>query len=174
MDGHPAVRSVLGALLLVALLPAREAAARASEAPAPVAATLGDVAFMAGHWVGGEDGDLSEEIWSTAHGDSMMGMWRYVRKDETRIYEILTLTAEGGNVVLRTRHFDPRLVAREEKDRPVALPLVAKKEGEAVFEGPEHGVPGTVRLTYRKEADGGLVSVLEKKGSRQEFRFRRR
>jgi hypothetical protein len=103
MDGHPAVRSALGALLLVALFPAREAAARASEPPAPAPATLADVAFMAGHWTGGEDGDLSEEIWSTAHG-----------------------------------------------------------------------VEGTVRLTYRKEAKGGLVSVLEKKGSRQEFRFRKR
>jgi hypothetical protein len=174
MDGHPAVRSLLGALLLFALFPAREAVASAAEPPAPVAATLADVAFMAGHWTGGEDGDLSEEIWSPAHGDSMMGMWRYVQNGATRIYEILTLTAEGGNVVLRIRHFDPRLVAREEKDRPVTLPLVAKKEGEAVFEGPEHGVPGTVRLTYRREADGGLVSILEKKGSRQEFRFRKR
>ena len=168
-DRTPVLPAVL---LLAALVPAGLDAARGSEPPAPVPATLADVAFMAGHWTGGEDGDLSEEIWSPAHGDSMMGMWRYVSKGEARIFEILTLTAEGGSVVLRIRHFDPRLVAREEKDRPVALPLVAKKEGEAVFEGPEHGVPGTVRLTYRREADGGLVSVLEKKGSRQEFRFR--
>lgn len=169
-------RAVLAPALLVlaSLGRAGLAAVAGSEPPPPVPATLADVAFMAGHWTGGEDGDLSEEIWSAPHGDSMVGMWRYVRKGETRIYEILTLTAEEGSVVLRIRHFDPRLVAREERDRPVALPLVAKKEGEAVFEGPEYGLEGTVRLSYRREADGGLTSVLEKKGSRQEFRFRRR
>jgi hypothetical protein len=56
----------------------------------------------------------------------------------------------------------------------VELPLVARGPGEAVFEGPESGVSGTVRLTYRRGADGGLVALLEKGGSKQEFRFRKR
>ena len=157
-------------LLLVAAPLARGGAA----APPPIPATLADVAFMAGHWVGGDPGDLSEEVWSPPEGDSMMGMWRYVAKGRTRIHEILTLTAEGPHVVLRIRHFDPRLVAREEKDRAVELPLVAKGLREAVFEGPEHDVKGTVRLTYRRGADDTLTGVLEKEGTTQEFRFRRR
>ena len=131
------------------------------------------MAFIAGHWVGGDPGDLSEEIWSAPEGDSMVGMWRYVAKGRARIYEILTLTAEGPDVVLRIRHFDPKLVAREEKDRPVELPLVAKGAREAVFEGPEYDVKGPVRLTYRGGEDGTLEVVLEKEGKRQEFRFRR-
>jgi hypothetical protein len=139
----------------------------------PPPATLADVAFMAGHWIGGEP-DLSEEVWSAPEGDSMVGMWRYVAKGRTRIYEILTLTAEGPNVVLRIRHFDPKLVAREEKDRAVELPLVAKGPREAVFEGPEYEVKGTVRLTYRLADDDTLTCVLEKEGTKQEFRFRRR
>ena len=93
------------------------------------------MAFMAGHWVGGDPGELSEEVWSAPEGDSMMGMWRFVAKGQTRIYEILTLTAEGEGVVLRIRHFNPKLVAKEEKDRAVELPLVVKGPGEAVFEG---------------------------------------
>ena len=142
--------------------------------PASIKATLEDVAFMAGHWVGGEDGDLSEEIWASPSGDSMMGMWRYVAKGQTRIYEILTLTAEGDGVVLRIRHFNPKLVGREEKDRAVELPLVAKGPREAVFEGPDYNVKGTVRLTYRRPADDALVGVLEKEGKKEEFSFRRR
>ena len=63
-------------LVLTAGLLARGAGA----APPPGAATLADVAFMAGHWIGGEAGDLSEEVWSSPEGDSMMGMWRYVEK----------------------------------------------------------------------------------------------
>jgi hypothetical protein len=163
-----------GLLLPVVLLLAGGLAPPAKAAPPPVPATLADVAFMAGHWVGGDPGNLSEEVWSAPEGDSMMGMWRYVAKGQTRIYEILTLTAEGPGVVLRIRHFDPKLVAREEKERAVELPLVAKGPREAVFEGPEHDVKGTVRITYRRADDDTLTAVLEKEGQKQEFRFRRR
>jgi hypothetical protein len=55
----------------------------------------------------------------------------------------------------------------------VALPLVAKGPREAVFEGPEHGVSGSVRLSYRRDGDS-LAAVLEKEGGKQEFRFQRR
>ena len=163
-----------GLALPVVLLLAESLVAQAAAAPPPLPATLADVSFMAGHWVGGDPGDLSEEVWSAPEGDSMVGMWRYVAKGRTRIYEILTLTAEGRNVVLRIRHFDPKLVAREEKDRPVELPLVAKGPREAVFEGPEYDVKGSVRLTYRRADDDTLTAVLEKEGQKQEFRFRRR
>ena len=163
-----------GPILAVVLLLAEAMPVRAGTAPSPIPATLADVAFMAGHWVGGDPGDLSEEVWSGPEGDSMVGMWRYVAKGRTRIYEILTLTAEGPSVVLRIRHFDPKLVAREEKDRAVELALVAKGPREAVFEGPEYDVKGTVRLPYRRDDDDSLAAVLEKEGSKQEFRFRRR
>jgi hypothetical protein len=161
-------RVLCSSLLLAAGRPA------GAEPPAPPAASLADVAFMAGHWVGGDEGELSEEVWSAPHGDSMMGMWRYVKDGRTRIYELLTLTPDGPGIVLRIRHFDPQLVAREEKERPVALPLVAKGPKLAVFEGSESGGRGTVRLTYRLETNDTLTSVLEKEGSRDEFRFRRR
>jgi hypothetical protein len=143
-------------------------------APPAVPSTLADVAFIAGHWVGGDGGDLWEEIWTAPEGDSMVGTWRYVSGGRARVYEILTLTAEGPHVVLRLRHFDPKLVAREEKDRPLELPLVAKQGREAVFEGAEDGVKGPVRLTYRGGEKDTLEVVLEKEGKRQEFRFRRR
>jgi len=145
----------------------------AGDAVPSVAATLADVSFMAGHWVGGDGGDVSEEVWTTPQGDSMMGMWRYVSKGHAGIFEFLTLTAEGPNVVLRIRHFDPKLVGREDKERAVELPLVSKGPGEAVFEGIEYGGNGTVRLTYRG-GDGSLTGVLEKGGKKEEFRFRGR
>ncbi len=145
----------------------------AGGAPPPVAATLADVSFMAGHWVGGEGGDVSEEVWASPEGDSMMGMWRHVTKGHAGIFELLTMTAEGPNVVLRIRHFDPKLVGREDKERPVELPLVSKRPGEAVFEGPEYDGKGTVRLTYRGSGDT-LTGLLEKGGKKEEFRFRRR
>lgn len=160
-------------VLSAALALAGPLAHAAPAAPPPVPATLADVAFLEGHWRGGDPGELSEEVWSAPEGDSMVGMWRYVAKGRARLFEMLALTTEGPNVVLRIRHFDPKLVAREEKDGAVALPLVVKGPREAVFEGLEDGVKGTVRLTYRRDGDS-LTAVLEKEGRKQEFRFRRR
>ena len=162
------------AVLPVALLLAGAPAARAGVAPPPVPATLADVSFIAGHWLGGDGGDVSEEVWSAPEGDSMMGMWRYVAKGRAGIFELLTLTAEGENVLLRLRHFDPDLVGREDRERPVELPLVAKAQGQAVFEGAEHGGTGSVRLTYGRGEGDTLTVVLEKGGKKEEFRFRRR
>jgi Domain of unknown function (DUF6265) len=162
--------------VLLVVLGAEGSAQDTSSPPAlpAIPATLADVAFMAGHWIGGDPGDLSEEVWSAPEGDSMMGMWRYVAKGQTQIYEILTLTKQGENVVLRIRHFNPKLVAREEKDRAVELPLVSKSQNEAIFEGPEYNVKGNVRLTYRRPTPDTLTGVLEKEGKQQVFSFRRR
>lgn len=142
--------------------------------PEPIAASLADVAFMAGHWVDESKEGLSEEVWTEPSGDSMVGMWRYVGKGQTQIFELLALKAESGSVVLRLRHFDPKLVGREERQTPVELRLISKKPGEAVFEGPAVGGSGRVRLTYRSPEKGALVGVLEKGGEPQEFSFHRR
>ncbi len=142
--------------------------------PQPIAASLADVAFMAGHWVDEPEGAFSEEIWTEPAGDSMLGMWRYVGKGQAQVFELLTLKAESGQVVLRLRHFDPKLVGREERQTPVELRLVAKRAGEAVFEGVEGGGKARVRLTYRSPSKDALVGVLEKGAEPQEFAFRRR
>jgi hypothetical protein len=49
-------RALWVALLLAGTWPAR------AEGPTAASATLADVAFMAGHWIGGDGGELSEEI----------------------------------------------------------------------------------------------------------------
>jgi len=77
--------------------------------------------------------------------------------------------------VMRIRHFDPKLVGREEKATPVALKLVASQGRSAVFEGPELGssTPGLVRLSYSRPSDDALVVTLEKGGKKEGFTFRR-
>ena len=145
-------------------------------ARAPVAdASLQAVAFMAGHWVGAPGGnELSEEVWTEPLGDSMLGMWRFVADGRVRVMELLTLKAEDGAVVLRFRHFDPRLVAREDKQTPVVLTLARSAADEARFEGPAVGSNGTVVLHYRRPSPDALEATLERGGTRETFRFRRR
>jgi hypothetical protein len=164
------MRKTVFAVLVLAV---SGAALAQAPAPAPSRAVLADLSWMAGRWIDDSGGNLSEEIWAAPAGDSMMGMWRYVAGSQTRIFELLTISVEPGGIVMRLRHFDPELVAREDKGTPVELSLIAWTPGEAVFEGPAVGAPGLVRLTYRRATDDTLTSTLEKEGRKQEFSFRR-
>jgi hypothetical protein len=128
---------------------------------------------MAGHWRGGSADSLSEEIWTAPEGDGMLGMWRYVGGGKARVFELLSIRQEAEGLVLRFRHFDAGMVAREEKDKPLAIPLLRWSAGEAVFEG-KSAAGGLLRLTYRRDGDDGLMATLEKDGEKpQPFRFER-
>lgn len=139
-------------------------------APPPV---LADFGWLSGRWVDDSGGNLSEEVWNAPSGDAMQGMWRYVVGGKAQIYEILTISEEDGGLVMRIRHFDPKLVAREEKTAPVALRLVSSTSQSGVFEGPEAGGSGLVKVTYVLMADGMLKVTLEKAGRKEGFSFRR-
>lgn len=136
--------------------------------------TLDDFAWLAGRWVDDSGGNLSEEIWNAPSGDAMQGMWRYVVDGKARIYEILTISNEDGGLVMRVRHFDPKLVAREEKAAPVVLKLVSSADRTAAFEGPEPNGSTLIRLTYASPSEGALNVTLEKDGKKAGgFSFRR-
>lgn len=156
---------------ILALSLTRGAAAQST--PAPAKAVLTDLAWLAGHWVDDSEGNLSDETWTVPFGDSMLGMWRYVQGGKASVFELLAITAEPEGVVLRLRHFDPQLTAREDKDKPVALKLVSWMRGEARFEGPAVGAPGRIAIHYRQKTPDTLSCTLEKEGKAQEFSFRR-
>jgi len=140
----------------------------------PVPATLSEASFVAGRWLSEEDGMRSEEVWTAPAGDGMVGTWRLVVKGEAKVIELLSIRAEGGSLVMRLRHFDAALVGREERERPLVLPLAAKGDGLLRFSGPRvDGGAGPVTLTYRRTADGGLEVTLEKDAKAQAFVFRR-
>lgn len=141
--------------------------------PAPTTVALAAAAFLEGHWLGTVDGALSEEIWTAPAGDALLGMWRLVAAGETRVFELLAIGADPeSGLVLRLRHFDRRLVAREEKDAPFELRLARAAEGELTFEG--RGADGLLRIVYRRDGSDGLVAVLERGAKRDEFRYRRK
>lgn len=167
-------RAAVALQALLCVVPLHAQTQPSVSAAPPVAARIAAVAFMAGHWVGDVDGSLSEEIWTAPAGGSMLGMWRLVAGGQARVLELLALSEEAdGGLTLRLRHFDARLVAREDKERPIELRLRRLSEGEAGFEGP--GADGQlVRLDYRRDGPDGLAAVLERGGRRDEFSYRRR
>ena len=166
---------VLASILFSILAAAAASAQGVQIAPPTSLPSLKSLDWMTGRWVDDSNGELSEEIWAAPAGDSMMGMWRHVVGGKVQIFEILSIKLESDGIVLRLRHFDPKLVGREEKDRPVDMTLVGWKENEARFEGRAAGAGGggLVALTYRRVSGDTLTCTLEKEGKKQEFSFRK-
>jgi hypothetical protein len=140
---------------------------------------LSKIAWMQGAWKASVDGDYLDEYWSPPHADSMLGMFRWVKKDKLWMSEMLSIVTEGENIVLRVKHFDRSMVGWEEKDKPLVLPLVKQSTEESIFETQDQTGEKSeaVRLSYRKTGPDTMDIILEVKGKeaerRNEFHFKR-
>jgi hypothetical protein len=124
-------------------------ARRLGEAKSPPA-TLDQVAWLAGHWVGEGLGGVSEELWSPPAGGAMMGTYRLLKDGAPVFYEFLLLAEENGTLILKLKHFNPDLTGWEEKADFVDFPLVAIEADAVHFDG----------LTYERQPDGSLRVYL--------------
>lgn len=145
------------AVALVALCPA--AVAQSMQTPHTLkldesgnmpSASVGDLAWMAGHWKGDFLGGTAEEVWTPPSGGSMLGMFKLVQSDAASFYELMTLVEENGSVILKLKHFNPDLSGWEEKGDHVAFPLVKLAENAAYFDG----------LTFERVSDDTLKGYL--------------
>ena len=104
---------------------------------------------VAEHWQGRDD----------------IGMFRQLKDGKPEFYEFMTLSEEGGTVVLRIKHFTPpNLVGWEDKDKAETFRYVGKKDGAILFEG----------LTYQPDGDrGAIIYVATKKGEELQFKLTR-
>jgi hypothetical protein len=129
---------------------------------------LTDFAFISGHNRGELDGGVIDEHWSEPAGDSMMGVYRYIKDGKVEMYELLVIEQTVKGPVLRLRHFNPGLVGWEEKGEVWSYPLARFAPGEAVFEGADK----RIRISYRDAGHGILESTLERTGKKKEvFQF---
>lgn len=153
---------------------AEDSGASAQPAQAqPTQATIDDFAWFSGHWLGEDNSAeaMIEETWGVPHDGLILGMFRQDSPRQT-FYELITLAETvDGSVEMRIRHFNPGLVAWEEKDETVLFTLVKVEENHATFVDEK----GT-RLVYDREG-GLLVAALESdrdgETRRFEFRYRR-
>ena len=141
--------------------------------PAPVVngPLVQDLAFITGHWQGGVAGGMFDEQWSPPSADSMMGMFRYTESGAVKFYEFMVIEATPAGPVLRLRHFDPGLIAWEQKEGALSLPVSSFTEKQVVFSNAD----GSVRLTYRRTSSDMLTVILERNAGghkgRQEFDY---
>ena len=105
-----------------------------------------------------------------------MGVFRWVKDGKIWINEIVTITAEPEGLVFRLRHFDRKMTAWEEKDKPFYYPMKSFTPYEIVFENPERDHPR--RITYKRLEDKLHVILdgvtKDNKSSKSEFLFRRK
>jgi hypothetical protein len=125
--------------------------------------SLDGAAFLAGAWHGEMQGAQIEEHWTTPRADAMIGMYRIVAGGKTVMTEMCSIESTPSGLVLYLRHFNPGLIAREEKDAPVKLPLESLERDRAAF----YSSATKTRLIYELISSDELRVTLEKEQAGQ-------
>ena len=99
------------------------------------AATLEDVGWLVGAWLGTGFGQRFEEVWNPPSAGSMVGMFKLYQDDQVSFYEILLLVEEQGSLALKVKHFTPDFIAWEDKEDYITFPLVRVDEQAVHFSG---------------------------------------
>lgn len=132
-------------LALIAAL----AGAAGAESPA---ATVDDLAWMAGYWVRDAGGGRRvEELWLPPAGGLMLGLHRDTAPGRRPFFENLRIDEDAEGV--------PTYWASPGGGEPVPFRLVEHGDRHAVFANPAHDFPR--RITYRLAADGTLHARVE-------------
>jgi hypothetical protein len=136
---------------------------------------LAALSWLAGDWRTKFGDDDLEEHWSAPFGDSMMGVFRWVKGGKVWMFELLSIVGDGDDIVFRLKHFDNQMVGWEEKDKSLSWKLSKSSAEELVFEKPDQKQAS--RLVYRRSGDNELHVRLEGehdgKPSVKEFKFTR-
>ncbi len=103
--------------------------------PSQTAASVSDMAWLAGKWVGSGLGGSCEEMWSEPKNGVMMGMFRYDKEGSLTFTEHFTLTDSVGTIRFRLKHFHADLRGWEEKDSYVDFPFIGIEGTTAYFDG---------------------------------------
>jgi hypothetical protein len=135
--------AVLLALALVA--PARTLAAPG--APPAISA----LAWLAGSWGATQDGIASEEHWTTAAGDALVGMHKDVREGKMVSFEFLRIEVDAGQRVC--------YVSMPGGAPATSFCVVEVGEKRVVFENRQHDFPQ--RILYWLDAAGKLHARIE-------------
>jgi hypothetical protein len=135
--------------------------------PAPAKAAIGDLAWLAGAWVGtrGAEGATSiEERWSPPLGGAMLAVSRTVRGGKMGAFEYLRIVERDGGLVY---------IAQPGGARPTEFVLTDLRPKHAVFDNPRHDYPR--RIVYELSAEGRLTATIGqlKGGTPRRFEFKR-
>jgi hypothetical protein len=134
--------------------------------PAPAKAAIGDLAWLAGAWVGTRSsGSSIEERWSPPLGGAMLAAARTVNTSGKMVaFEYLRIVERDGGLVY---------IAQPGGQTPTEFVLTELGPRRAVFDNPRHDYPK--RIVYELSAEGGLSATtgFTKGGTPRRFEFKR-
>jgi hypothetical protein len=99
------------------------------------AATLEDVSWLVGSWVGEAFGSTFEEVWNPPSAGSMVGLFKLMSDDEVSFYELLLLVEEQGSLSLKVKHFNADFTAWEDKGDYVTFRFINAEPDALHFSG---------------------------------------
>jgi hypothetical protein len=130
-------------------------------APPPVApATIAQIAWLTGDWLGGTGPNSVEERWSPGNGGAMIASSRTVRNDVMTEFEFLCIAERGGTLVY---------TAMPNGGTKTDFTLTGIDATSATFENPDHNFPTKIRYALRP--DGSLEAVVSGTGNAKPITF---
>lgn len=134
-------------LLSLGLLP------QAKAQTASNSGTLADISFIAGHWKAKMGDRTVEGNWFAPEGNNMTGVMRMMKDGKLTMYEILAYEKSDQGLVSLVKHFDPGLIAKEEKAVSDTYYFVEAGKDRAIFEKND----GSLRILYEKKSANQFV-----------------
>jgi hypothetical protein len=123
-------------------------------------ATIADVAWIGGTWVGGGGATTFEERWTPPAGGALLGVARTVKDNRMVAFEFLRIVERNGGLVY---------IAQPNGAPPTEFTLTHVDAESAVFENPAHDYPKMIR--YAKRTDGGLEARISAEGGQRPRTF---
>jgi hypothetical protein len=121
-----------------------------------------DLAWFTGNWQGQYGTDPVEEYWSPPANGTLMGMFRWLRGEQVRFYELIIIEPDGPGLIMRFKHFNPGLLGWEEKDQALAFVLVQADASQAIFW--QQGVDQPEWLVYEHPDAQTLIVYFQREG----------
>lgn len=132
------------------------------EMPKPAEATIDDLKWLGGAWLGPEGKSATEERWTPVRGGAMLGVSRTIRQDKMVAFEYLRIVQRDNSLVY---------VAQPGGKSPTEFALTEISANRAVFDNPRHDFPQ--RIVY-EHSDGKLTASIGfiNGGSPRKFEFK--
>ncbi len=100
------------------------------------AATIDQVQWLTGSWVGTAFGQQFEEVWNPASAGSMVGMFKLFDEEKgVSFYELMLIVEQENSLSLLVKHFSADFVSWETKEEHINFKLVSITENAIHFSG---------------------------------------